>query len=172
MERSAAFTAVSGWGQTAIGVTALLAALLAAHQPSAARWTAVWLGEACLALAIASVALSVKAQRTGAPLLTGPGRKFALGFLPPLAAGAVMTVLLYRAGMTGLLPGAWGVLYGAAVISGGVLSVPAVPVMGAGFMASGLLALLAPGWGNWIMAVSFGGLHIAFGVAIARKHGG
>jgi hypothetical protein len=172
MERSATFTAVSGWGLTAIGVSALLAALLAARQPSAARWTAVWLGEACLALAIASVAMSIKAQRTGAPLLTGPGRKFALGFSPPLAAGAVMTVILYRAGMTGLLPGAWGVLYGAAVVSGGALSVPAVPVMGACFMVSGLLALVTPAWGNWIMAASFGGLHIVFGMAMARKHGG
>src|SRR5690606_18292934 len=52
MERAGSFTTVSGWGQVAIGVTALAAAGLAAMQSNVDRWLAVWTLEAVLALAI------------------------------------------------------------------------------------------------------------------------
>src|SRR5882672_9106927 len=51
MERSAAFTAVSGWGQVLLGVTAIAAAALAAHQISPFAWLRVWLAEGILAAA-------------------------------------------------------------------------------------------------------------------------
>ncbi len=172
MERSNAFTAVPGWGQVVIGATALIAAYIAARQSSPSLWISTWLIEAGLALAISSVAMNFKSQRLGLPLVSGPARKFALGFLPPLVAGGFVTFILYRAGMVGSLPGVWAVIYGGAVISGGVLSVPLVPMMGACFMATGAVTLFFPAWGNWAMAASFGGLHILFGILIARKHGG
>ena len=172
MERSSAFTAVPGWGQVVIGATALAAAYIASRQSTPATWTLTWFAEACLAATIASFAMNLKSQRLGVPLISGPGRKFLLGFLPPLLAGAVVTLILYRAGMTRSLPGVWSLIYGGAVISGGVLSVPIVPVMGACFMATGAAALLLPAFGNWAMAIGFGALHILFGYWIARKHGG
>jgi hypothetical protein len=172
LERSGAFTAVPGWGQVILGVTALASAPIAARQTTPFAWIAIWLIEAGLAVAIASVAMNYKSQRLGVALISGPARKFALGFLPPLAAGAIVTLLLYRAGMTATLPGIWALIYGAAVITGGVFSVPLVPVMGACFMAAGALELLFPAAGNYAMAATFGGLHILFGYLIARKHGG
>jgi len=172
LERSGAFTAVPGWGQVILGVTALASAPTAARQTTPFAWIAIWLIEAGLAVAIASAAMNYKSQRLGVALISGPARKFALGFLPPLAAGAIVTLILYRAGMTATLPGIWALIYGAAVIAGGVFSVPLVPVMGACFMAVGALELLFPGAGNYAMAATFGGLHILFGYLIARKHGG
>ena len=172
MERSNAFTAVPGWGQVIIGATALAASYIASHQFTSTAWTFTWLIEACLAATIASFAMNLKSQRLGVPMISGPGRKFLLGFLPPLVAGAVVTIILYRASMVRSLPGVWALIYGGAVISGGVLSVPIVPVMGACFMAIGAAALLLPAFGNWAMALSFGALHILFGYWIARKHGG
>ena len=53
MERAAAFTAVPGWGQVAIGVTALAATYLAAHQPTARAWLGTWVAEAIISLLIA-----------------------------------------------------------------------------------------------------------------------
>jgi hypothetical protein len=45
--------------------------------------------------------------------------------------------------------------------------------MGICFMLAGTLALFTPAtWNDWIMASAFGGLHIAFGIPIARRHGG
>jgi len=172
MERSSAFTAVPGWGQVAMGGTALIAAWMASRQPSPAMWLAVWIGDAALAASIALTATQHKAQRAGVPLTSGPGRRFAFSFLPPIAAGAILTVVLLHAGAMPTLPGIWLLLYGAGVVTGGAFSVAIVPVMGLCFMVAGVGAFLLPGWGNAWMAAGFGGLHILFGILIARRHGG
>ncbi|HJY86110.1 MAG TPA: hypothetical protein VKE24_04660 [Candidatus Acidoferrales bacterium] len=173
MERAGSFTAVPGWGGVAIGFTALAAAWLARRQGTPVAWLAVWLSEAVLAIAIASGAMARKARQARMPLLSGPARKFALGFAPPLLVGALLTAVLFRAGPAEVLPGMWLLLYGTAVVTGGTYSVRVVPVMGLCFIALGAAALFSPAdWGNAYMAVGFGGLQIVFGVVIARKYGG
>ena len=90
-----------------------------------------------------------------------------------MLAGALLTFVLYRAGVPGALPGTWLLLYGTALLTGGVLSVKLVRTMGASFVAVGAAALLGPAaWGNAFMAAGFGGLHLIFGWLIARRHGG
>jgi len=173
MERSVAFTAVSGWGQVLIGATAVAAAILAARQVSSFSWLRVWLAEAILAISIALLSCSWKANRRGLPLFSGPARKVAVSLAPPLIAGAFLTFLLFRAGLNSALPPAWLLLYGAGIMTGGAFSVAIVPVMGLFFMLLGGLAVLAPAaWGDWFLAAGFGGLHIIFGFLIARRHGG
>jgi hypothetical protein len=172
LERSSAFTAIPGWGQVAMGATALPAAWLAARQTSLAMWLTVWLAEAVLASSMAIAATQNKAQRTGVPLTSGPGRKFALSFLPAVVAGAVLTIILYQSGLPRVLPGTWLLLYGAGVVSAGALSVAIVPAMGTCFMLLGAIALLFPAHGNLWMALGFGGLHLGFGLSIARRYGG
>ena len=45
--------------------------------------------------------------------------------------------------------------------------------MGLAFMLLGIAAFIAPAaWGHVFMAVGFGGLHIGFGIVIARNYGG
>jgi len=173
MERSASFTAVSGWGQVLLGATALGASWLAAGQVSSFAWLRVWLAEGLLAAAIGLLACTWKANRRGLPLFSGPARKAALGLAPPLVAGAFLTFLLFRADMPSALPATWLLLYGAGITTGGVFSVSIVPVMGLCFMLLGGLAVLGPAaWGNWFLGAGFGGLHILFGILIARRHGG
>lgn len=173
MERSASFTAVPGWGGVIMGATALAAAAAASRQPSPKAWLAIWLGEALLAHLIGAWAIGRKSRAANTPLFSRPGRKFALGLFPPLVAGALLTLVLYRAGLAGVLPGTWLLLYGAGVVTGGAFSVKVVPVMGICFMAAGALALFTPAsWGNEFMAAGFGGLHILFGIIIARRYGG
>jgi hypothetical protein len=173
MERSAAFTAVSGWGHVLLGLTALVATWLAAHQTSSFAWLRVWLAEGLLAVVIGLVSCACKANRRGLPLFSGPARKVALSLAPPLVAGAFVTVLLLRAGLPSALPATWLLLYGAGIITGGAFSVAILPMMGLCFMLLGGLAVLAPAaWGNWFLALGFGCLHVAFGLLIARRHGG
>ena len=173
MERASSFTAVPGWGQVAIGVTALAATYLAAHQPTPRGWLGTWLAEAVIALLIAGWLMDRKARALGAPLLSGPGRKVAFSLSPPLVVGALLTVVLFRAGLNEAIPGMWLLLYGTGVVTGGMFSVSIVPVMGICFMLLGAATLFAPAaWGNWLMAAGFGGLHIIFGTIIARKYGG
>jgi hypothetical protein len=173
MERTGSFTAVPGWGGVGIGVVGLTAALLGAWQPTPGRWLAVWLAAAVLATVIAAVTLTLKARRARVPLSTGPGRKFLLSFLPPVGAAAALTAAMAAHGAMALLPGLWLLSYGAAVVTAGTFSVRAVPLMGLGFMVVGALALATPAtWGNAWLAAGFGGLHVGFGLLIARRHGG
>ena len=191
MTRTGTFTAVPGWGGVAMGATALLAAAVAHRQPTVTEWLGVWTAEALVGVTIGAWATVTKARRGGAPLLSGQGRKFLLGILPALLVGVALTLAVYgvQASPAGdyaaratvpaatvslrLLPGLWLLLYGAGVASAGMFSVRLVPLMGSLFMLTGALALLAPaGWGDAFMAAGFGGLHVVFGVLIARRHGG
>jgi len=173
MERAGYFTAVPGWGGILIGVSALLSALISSRLPSKGLWFASWMGEAVLALAIGGWAMAQKAEAAKVTLLCGPGRKFALNLFPAMVAGAILTVVLYQQQLFGIMPGMWLLLYGVAIVTGGAFSVKVVPTMGLSFMALGVMALFSPThWANWFMAAGFGGLHIGFGVVIARRYGG
>src|SRR5712691_120703 len=68
MERAGSFTAVPGAGMIAIGVTACLAAPLAAAMETGGGWLATWIGEGLLAAAISGVTIRRKAQRLALPL--------------------------------------------------------------------------------------------------------
>jgi hypothetical protein len=177
MERAGSFTAVPGWGGVLMGVTALAAAGLASHAGSRGIWLAIWLGEALLAMAVGVLAMRRKARAAGLPLWSAPTRKFVFSFVPPLFAGAVLTLALWDAGAVASIPGLWLMLYGTGVITGGAFSVPAIPVMGACFLTLGALALFVlPGtsmvWADLWLGAGFGGLHVLFGTIIARRYGG
>ncbi len=173
MERASAFTGISGWGQVAIGVTALAAAFLGAQQGSVKAWLTVWIAAALFSLLLAGWSMDRKARATRVPLFSGPARKVAFSLSPPLVAGAMLTAMLYRTNLVHAIPGTWLLLYGTGVVTGGMFSVSLVPVMGLCFMALGAAALFAPAFmGDWFLALGFGVLHIAFGVVIARRYGG
>jgi hypothetical protein len=172
MARASAFTAVPGRGGVVMGLTALVAAWLASLRPTVEGWLLVWGVEGLVAFGIGTAALLLKASRAGQTLVRGTGRRFALGFAPPLLVGGILTWALVRSGAHAMLPATWLLLYGTGVIGGGVYSVLAVPVMGVGFIALGVVAVVAPGWGDALLAAGFGGLEIGFGILIWRRHGG
>lgn len=180
MERAGSFTGVPGWGMVLLGVTALGASQHAGAIPVASvygqpqnHWLWTWLIEALLAAAIGVAALVYKARRAGDAVTHGPARRFGLSVLPPFIVGALLTYVLWHAKQLAFLPAVWLLCYGAGVMTGGAFSLRIVPVMGACFMALGAVALFAPAaWGAWLLAGGFGGLHILFGLIIARRYGG
>jgi hypothetical protein len=173
MERAGEFTGVPGWGGVAMGITALAAALVANRQTSPRAWLAVWLVEACVAVAIAAPSAATKAHRANSALFSGPGRKFLLSFAPPIVVGGLLTFALFSGGAFATLPGVWLLLYGTAIVTGGAFSARVVPVMGFCLMGLGAAALFAPAaWGDAFMAAGFGAVQIGFGMWIARHHGG
>jgi hypothetical protein len=173
MERASAFTAVPGWGGVLMGVTAIAAAIVSGPPDETVRWVQVWFAEAVVAVVIALVTMWRKAARSGAPLTSAPAYRFALAFVPPLVAGMILTPVFAMTGLGAQLPACWLLMYGTAVTTGGAFSVRVVPIMGLCFMALGIIAFAAPAaWGHWLLALGFGGLHIAFGLVIARRYGG
>jgi hypothetical protein len=174
MTRASAFTAIPGWGGVAIGVTALAAAAISGPPDNSPRWVLIWFGEAALAAIIALATMTLKARRGGTPLSTAaPAYRFALAYVPPLVAGMVLTPVFATLDLASRLPGCWLLLYGTALASGGVLTVRIVPLMGLSFLALGTIAFAAPApWGHVFLAAGFGGLHIVFGLLIARSYGG
>lgn len=173
MARAGSFTAVPGWGGVAMGATALLAGALARTTTDPGEWLTVWLAEAVIAVGLGGIFLVRKAAAMGAPRPWRAARQFMGSLVPSLLAGALLTPVLVQAGLHSVLPGLWLLLYGAGVTAAGTFSVPVVPVMGSVFMALGALALLmAPGAGDLLLILGFGGVHIAFGVIIARRYGG
>lgn len=173
MERSASFTAVPGWGMFVVGITSLSAAWIAAVQASPEGWLTVWLVDAAIAVSVAIVTLRRKAHRCGVSLSSGPGRKYILTLAPSMVAGLLLTVALWRAGSLDVLPTLWLLLYGVGTITGGASSVRTIPVLGICFMVLGVVSLFVPQlWMDILLALGFGGLHIGFGLYIARRYGG
>jgi len=176
MESASVFTSVPGIGQVVIGLTALMAAYIASlvtFPQESQSWLLVWMCEAILALSIGAFTMQQKAKRGGQSLFTGVGKKVLMNLMPALFVGAMLTVLLHHLDMNTPIPAMWLMLYGIAVISGGAFSVGIVPVMGISFVILGAMTAWMPAaWTNWSMALGFGGLHILFGVIIAKRHGG
>jgi hypothetical protein len=172
MEGAAAFTTLSGLGLVAIGLTAVGAGLLAGLTPGPA-WLRVWVVEAVLAIAVGVLTTVGKTRAARLPLLSGPLRKFGLALAAPSLAGAALTVALAREGAHAVLPSAWLMLYGSGLLAGGAFSIRLVPIMGACFLALGVVTALAPpGLGPVAMIAGFGGLHVVFGALVMRGHGG
>src|SRR5258708_5608927 len=144
MERAASFTAVPGWGQVAIGISALAATYVAAQQRTARGWLGTGVGEAIISLLIAGWLMDRKARATGAPLFSGPGRKVLFSPSPPMLVGALLTIVLFRAGLTEAIPGMWLLLYGTGVVAGGTVFVKAGPGKGSFFFVSGAAGRCLP----------------------------
>lgn len=173
MDGSMRFTAVSGWGGVAMAATAFAAAPLAAACTSSAGWLLVWLTAAGAGLTVGVGAVVVKAKRTGQSLAAGAGRRFIFGLGPPLLLGALLTIALWDAGQAVLLPPMWLLVYGTALTTAGACTIAAIPAMGGAFVILGVAALLAgPTWGDCFMATGFGGVNLAGGLVVLRKHGG
>ena len=173
MARSAPFTAVSGRAGIVMGFVAIGAAAVARASTSDEQWLTWWIGAAAIAVPIGLMLMREKARRHDLALWSAAGRRFAQGFVPAIAAGALLTCALVRADAIELVPAAWLLLYGAGVLAGSSSSVPVLAWLGALFMTLGALSLFTPAaWRDIWLAAGFGLLQIAFGVYIARNHGG
>lgn len=173
MERSTVFTSVPGYGGILMGATAVAAAYIANSQTTTRDWLIVWLTEAVLAFFIGLLAMWQKTKLSQTSILSTPAKKLLMNAVPPMLCGVFITIGLWRFGHFEAMIPVWILCYGAAVVCGGAFSVKPVPLMGWLFIAFGAAAFFLPvELGNWLMAASFGILHIVFGFVIGRKFGG
>lgn len=173
MERASAFTSIPGWGGVGVGIVAIATAALSHPFAGTRGWLLAWLVCAAVSACIAGIAMFFKARRANISFSGVPARRFFTSYFAPIAAGAALTYLLGHRGWYAVLPAAWLLLYGASFVSSGAYSIPVVPVMGICFMTLGVAACFVPvSIGNALLGAGFGGLHVAFGLVIARRYGG
>ena len=173
IESAQAFTSVPGKGGVLMGLLALIAGALTLYPELSSSWLTIWVWTAILAAAVGFVAMWRKAQAQGEQLFGRVGRRFLLGLTPPIVAAIALTPFLLRSGSPEVVAGSWLLLYGAGVIAGGMFSVPPIPLMGGLFMLLGGLCLVSPpASAAYWLALGFGGVHLVFGLLIARRYGG
>ena len=170
---AAGSVAIPGSAGIVMGCVGLGATALSLLPQFALHWFYVWL----MAAPVAAFSGALLLTRSTSPqyfIATGtPGRKLALGLVPSLFAGAVLTSVLWKADFHAAIPGTWLTLYGCALISASISTLPIVARMGACFASLGILAFVAPASLQIaLLGLGFGGLHLLFGVLIARgAHG-
>ena len=164
---------VPGTAAMVMGSIGSVAAVAASTPRGAAHWLAIWIFAGAVAFVLGGALMARQAAHTDHPRYLGPLRKFALCLCPALLAGAILTFVLSRAGLTSLLPGSWLLLYGCAVLSASTVTNPRmmrlICTMGALFVALGCTAFALPAAVHMaILGVGFGALHIVFGLLIGR----
>jgi len=181
LEAAGQFTAVPGWALMAAGLAALIGVEVN-MQFTGAPWSAGVAQERALAvwgvvlgasLAIVSIGIYRKnlqmRTRIQAPLM----RKLMWSLCPALFVGAILTQLAVRTQNLDWLPAIWLGCYGAAVVNGGLVSVPPVRYMGLCLLVTAAGAALLPArMGLVCLAAGFGWLHLIFGAYIAWRHNG
>jgi hypothetical protein len=170
---SSSSMAVPGMAGVSMGAIGVLAAVLAALPELAPHRLAIWLGAAVIALGVGGTLMARKAARGGSARYLGPARKFLVCLCPALLAGAVLTLVLWRAGSERVIPGVWLLLYGCSVLSASTVTSAAVNrlvgAMGISFAALALVAFSAPATvQTLLLGLGFGGLHILFGILVGR----
>ena len=167
------FTTVPGKGCIAMGLIALAAAALESVPGLEANWLPIWVGAAIFAFAVALYFMETKARAQGLSLRRAVARRFFMTLAPAFLAGGVLTVALKDQVDRDAITGLWLLLYGAGISACGVFAIPVVLAAGLMFMGLGTVALGLPsGWAPAILALGFGGIHLALGAVILRKHGG
>jgi hypothetical protein len=168
---------VPGMAGIVMGLVGLLASILVATPRLAPHWLGIWLSAAAVALLFGGILVARQVALQGRPGFLGPVRRFVLCLCPALGAGAVLTGVLWDVGAIGVIPGAWLLLYGCAVISASTVINAAVSrlvsIMGALFVILGCAAFALPAIAHTAMlGLGFGGLHLLFGLLIGRhSHG-
>ena len=173
IEAAHTFTTIPGKGCIAMGITALLAVGLESIPAFSSHWLAIWVGAAFTACCSALWFMEQKARAQGLSLRRAVARRFFMTVAPAFLAGAILTAALAGQVDRELITGMWLLLYGAGLAACGLFSIPAVFTAGVSFMGLGTATLLLPpGSAHIVLALGFGGIHLALGTAVVRHHGG
>ena len=173
IEAAHTFTTVPGKGCIAMGVTALVAVGIESLPQLGEFWLTIWVAAAAVACGSALWFMEQKARAQGLSLRRAVAKRFFMTLAPSFIAGAILTAALSSRVDRELITGMWLLLYGTGLATCGLFSIPAVCTAGLAFMALGTATLwLPPGSAHIVLALGFGGIHLALGTTIVRHHGG
>ncbi len=181
MERAALYRRALGPISFAVGTVGTAAAALGISLGwnGSAAFAGLWLGAATAAVTLAFFIVRRQAVRDGETFWSPPTRRIATALLPPLVAGAAITVpfLLdqdWARRVSWLLPALWMILYGCALHASGFFMQRGIRLLGWAYVIAGMGDLL---WwscplnqfpstlqSHVVMGLGFGAGHIAYGI--------
>jgi hypothetical protein len=166
---AAASLAVPGSAGIASGIIGSVATALSSLPALQEHWLAIWLAAAVLAMAVGGTLMAQQSPLRGLTLGGAPLRKFAIGLLPSLFGGAVMTVVHWSSGNLQAIPGTWLLLYGCGLIAASAATGRSLGILGAAFFVLGLVALAVPAELHiFMLGLGFGACHVTFGIVMGR----
>lgn len=170
---SAVSLSVPGSTGIASGIVGMLAAIVSSVPALRPHWLIIWLLAAVVAAGVGGALLLRQPSLSSLTIGGAPIRRFAIGLLPSLFAGAVMTWILWANAGLRIIPGTWLLLYGCGLIAASAATARTIGLLGGSFVVTGLLALVLPENLQILMlGAGFGGLHIVFGYLMGRAgHG-
>lgn len=170
---SAVSLSVPGSTGIASGIVGVLAAIVSSVPALRPHWLIIWLLAAVVAAGVGGALLLRQPSLSSLTIGGAPIRRFAIGLLPSLFAGAVMTWILWVNAGPRIIPGTWLLLYGCGLIAASAATARTIAILGGSFVVTGLLALVLPENMQILMlGAGFGGLHIVFGYLMGRAgHG-
>lgn len=182
MERSTKYSTLSGLSGVLIGVAAIIGvgvtrAIIGTRQAGIAQaqliqMATVWAIVLVSAVAIEFLANKRRARQVGKHVVSPLGAHIILAALPGFVAGAVLTAFFVAHSLLFSVWGVWMLSYGLAICAVGLFSVKPVSMLGGAFVLAGAVTLLLPPSAQLpMMALTFGGFHIVYGILMARKHG-
>lgn len=173
METSRRFTAVPGWGGVWMGVVGLLAAWSSSLPALEEHWVTIWVSAAVVGATVGIVFLFRKIKHQQSNIIAATAQRFMWSLCPPLLSGLLLTVALWSQGIEQIIPCVWLLTYGAGVSATASFTIRPVAWLGCCFLFLGFVSIIVPAeMHNGLLALGFGGLHMVFGLHIARYHGG
>jgi hypothetical protein len=189
MERATLFTVLPGTAAMLGGVLALagcaasyamlgsldVAELIRLPVASQAAFCAMWLAIGIIGVLLEVVLTTRAAARQQLPITDRRTRVAAFSLTPSVVVAVVLTFKFLLAAqpradeMRYIVP-IWMMLYGTGVYTAGLFSIRPPRMLGLAFLASGVVALLSfPAHGIVAAALSFGLLHVVFGIYVLAK---
>lgn len=183
IERSQRHSTLSGLSGIAAGVIVIGSSVFTEtyvgdlSQPG--RQTAfviLWFTTLILAAVSDFVITKLRAKNVGKTLMSGIGSSWLRAVMPGLIMGLIVSILYIQDPETygGKIYGLWMLSYAMSILAIGQLSVRSVSVLGWCFLGISAFTLIGPvGWlgPRGLLAISFGGFHIVYGLIRGLRDG-
>ena len=178
MERSTRHSTFSGVSGVFAGTVSIVGCLVTrwigerglSSDAYAAAFLTIWASVVLLAIGADYFLTKRRAAAVGKRIMSRLGKQMFVASMPGLGSGAVITFYFLRQGLLPQVYPVWALCYGAAVCAVGLFSQREVTRLGLAFLIAGTATLLLfPLYGLPMMALTFGGFHIVYGIVMGRR---
>lgn len=179
MERSTKHSTFSGLSGVLAGLASIVGCLVTrslnqqhlSHEEYRDPFLTTWLIVILFAISADYLLTKRRAASVGKRVISRLGKQMIIASTPGLGTGILLTGMFLDHEMMANIYPVWMLCYGIAVSAVGLFSQREVTLLGRAFLIAGTVTLAIPHYGLIAMAVSFGGFHIFYGIAMSRKDG-